>query len=70
MSYTDLFANFQRLIVVAAIISLGACDDAPTVAEDSADQLSGLNPDFLVTTAELRQAVDGNEPTVCTNLGS
>ena len=52
MSHTELFANFGRLVLVTAAVSISACSSDSPQAEDSANALTNLNADFVVTPEE------------------
>jgi hypothetical protein len=52
MSYTCVFANFRRLLLIAAAVSVGACgQESPPAAADT-NPLSTFNLDFAVTPEE------------------
>ena len=65
MSRIDMAANFRRLIVIAASLSIGACGSESRHSNESTGSLSSLNPEFLVTPEEAYMwatAKDDNSP--------
>ena len=65
MSHTDIFANFRRLVLVIAALSISACSSESPQAEVAASPLITLNPDFVVTPEEAynwAKAKDDNLP--------